>query len=502
MLTRLKVSGFKNLVDVDVPLGPFTCIAGANGTGKSNLFDAIQFLSALSDHTLIDAARSVRNEAGRTSDVHDLFHRIGAADTPEMSFEAEMIIPEAGVDDLGQQVKATTTLLRYRLVLAYRVDESLPSFGTLELIEERLEHLKLGDWGKHLKFADHRKNWRDSVLKGKRRVPFISTRIQGEDRVVKVHQDGGNSVRPQTILSKTLPRTVLSTINSAENPTALLVRREMQSWRLLQLESAALREPDEFTTPPGLSSDGSYLPATLYQLARSQKNTTPASKKEEDTWIYDQVAARLSELIDDVSAVRVDRDERRELLTLEVTDHSGTVYPARSLSDGALRFLALSVLELDPKATGLICVEEPENSIHPSHIPSILRLLQDIATDVTLPIGSDNPLCQVIVNTHSASVVQEVFDDTLLIAELVEEELAEDVPDGQRSNGVRFSWLSDTWRAGFLPEVAPVSKDQLLAYLGPTMPRTPLPKSRLKRNQRVIDRSDIQPLLFDLSDME
>jgi len=27
MLTRLKVSGFKNLVDVDVRMGPFTCIA-------------------------------------------------------------------------------------------------------------------------------------------------------------------------------------------------------------------------------------------------------------------------------------------------------------------------------------------------------------------------------------------------------------------------------------------------------------------------------------------
>lgn len=34
MLTRLKVSGFKNLVDVDVRFGPFTCIAGANGVGK------------------------------------------------------------------------------------------------------------------------------------------------------------------------------------------------------------------------------------------------------------------------------------------------------------------------------------------------------------------------------------------------------------------------------------------------------------------------------------
>ena len=164
MLTRLKVSGFKNLIDVDIPLGPFTCVAGANGTGKSNLFDAIQFLSALANHTLIDAARSVRSDEGRTSDVRNLFHRIGDTDTKEMSFEAEMIIPQEGVDDLGQQVKATTTFLRYRVVLGYRMDNSLPSLGTLELIEERLDRLKLGDWGKHLKFADQRKDWRDSVL--------------------------------------------------------------------------------------------------------------------------------------------------------------------------------------------------------------------------------------------------------------------------------------------------------------------------------------------------
>ena len=43
MLTRLKVNGFKNLVDVDVYFGPFTCVAGANAVGKSNLFDAIHF---------------------------------------------------------------------------------------------------------------------------------------------------------------------------------------------------------------------------------------------------------------------------------------------------------------------------------------------------------------------------------------------------------------------------------------------------------------------------
>ena len=497
MLTRLKVSGFKNLINVDVPLGPFTCVAGANGTGKSNLFDAIQFLSALANDTLIDAARSVRSEEGRTSDVRNLFHRIGDTDTTEMSLEAEMIIPQEGIDDLGQQAKATTTFLRYRVALAYRVDDSLPSLGTLELIEESLEHLKLRDWRRHLKFADQRRSWRASVLKGKRSVPFISTITQEGNRVIRLHQDGGSSGRPQKILAKNLPRTVLSTVNAAESPTALLARREMQSWRLLQLESSALREPDEFITSPGLGSDGSHLPATLYQLARSRKNTFPVPSGEEDTWIYAQVAARLSELIDDVAAVRIDRDERRELLTLEVTDHSGTVHPARSLSDGTLRFLALSVLELDPQASGLICMEEPENGIHPARIPSILKLLRDIATDVSYPVELDNPLCQVIVNTHSPSVVQQVPDDSLLIAELKEM-----VQNRQQFKGARFSWLSNTWRSEALPKVYPVVKGQLLAYLGSTTPQFPSSKLKPKSPPRVIERPDIQPLLFDLSDRE
>ena len=74
MLTRLKVTGFKNLVDVDVRFGPFTCIAGANGVGKSNLLDAIRFLSALASSTLMDAAVSVRAEGGRAADVRSLFH--------------------------------------------------------------------------------------------------------------------------------------------------------------------------------------------------------------------------------------------------------------------------------------------------------------------------------------------------------------------------------------------------------------------------------------------
>src|SRR3712207_9354874 len=74
MLTRLKVSGFKNLLEVDASFSPFTCIAGGNAVGKSNLFDAIMLLSALADRPLIEAAMSVRDEGGRAADIRTLFH--------------------------------------------------------------------------------------------------------------------------------------------------------------------------------------------------------------------------------------------------------------------------------------------------------------------------------------------------------------------------------------------------------------------------------------------
>ncbi len=197
------------------------------------------------------------------------------------------------------------------------------------------------------------------------------------------------------------------------------------------------------------------------------------------------MANRLSELIDDVREVSVDRDEQRELLTLMVTDANQTRHPARALSDGTLRFLALAVLLEDPQANGVICLEEPENGIHPERIPAMLRLLQDIVTDVNAPVGDDNPLRQVIVNTHSPAVVMQVPDDCLLLAEL-----REIVRDGERFKALSFASLAGTWRAD--PGGARVvSRGRLLAYLNPAIPEHSGPTGR----KRVIDRPDLQAYL-------
>jgi predicted ATPase len=470
MLTRLKVNGFKNLMDVDVRFGPFTCIAGPNGVGKSNLFDAILFLSALADQPLLEAAASVRGGAAPASHPGHLFHSVGATRSSEMSFEAEMLVPPEGEDDLGQPASAAITFLRYRLVLTLHDN-------AVHILDERLDYITKGRARKNLVFP-HKLAWRESVIIGRRTAPLISTKIEDGIRTILLHQDQGEGYKgggkPRPHAADRLPRTVLSTASAAEGATALLARREMQSWRLLQLEPSAMRTPDPFHARDSLGINGAHLPATLARIARIREGRP-------EEIVLARVANRVAELVEDVRTLRIDIDERRELLTLMLTSFDGTEHEARSLSDGTLRFLALAVLQEDPQAHGLICLEEPENGIHPRRIPAMLRLLNDIAFSPDEPIDSENPLRQVMVNTHSPAVIAQVDDEDLLLAQLKRVRL-----DNRICERPVFRCLSDTWRNHAEPQARTATRGDVVMLLNPVPPQTETGPSR------VIDRDECQ----------
>jgi predicted ATPase len=528
MLTRLKVSGFKNLMGVDVRFGPFTCIAGPNAVGKSNLFDAIRFLSYLANKTLMEAALSVRSGKAASGDVRSLFHRVGGEMTEQMSFEVEMIAPRQAVDDLGQTGKAKVNFVRYALELRHRKSAHLGGRdgGQLEIVREELVPIHAKEVSKHLLFDHDIKQWRKTAIHIEHRAaPFISTKGEGDERFIYLHQDGGSRGRG---ISNPInqPRTVLSVANASESPTVLCARREMESWQMLQLEPSALREPDSINAPAHLEANGMHLPKTLYHLAEgaiyddanagTTKGDLPTPSwiaesagyekgfASREHAIYAKVANRLAELVDDVDRLEIDFDKNRESLTLIATDKDGTPHPARSLSDGTLRFLALAVLELDPNARGVICLEEPENGIHPERIPAMLNLLQDIATDPNEQVGRDNPLRQVIVNTHSPAVVLEVPDYSLLVVELRQEI---DEKSGQQFRKAVFSHLPDTWREKADPSARVVPRGKLLSYLNPISPGeghldafyARVGKSAVaakeKRRPRVADRPEFQMAL-------
>jgi predicted ATPase len=483
MLTRLVVSGFKNLVDVDLSFGPFTCIAGANGVGKSNLLDAIGFLSALADRPLNEAALSVRDAGATSGDIRGLFHHAGDRFDETISFDAEMIIPETGFDDLGQEATAVSTFVRYGVTLRYRNDFMARNLGPLEMVREELSEIPRAESARHLPFHPPR-SWLNGYLRSQgREEPYISTVGEPEARVIRTHrdgiyQDGISGGRMQSLRAASLPRTALSAANAAESPTATLVKRELQSWRLLQLEPSSLRAPAHFNDPVGLSSNGAHLPSTLYNLAHKFSAGPPD--------IYSGVANRVSDLIDDVRSIEVDRDEHRQLLTLLVTGRDGTKHAARALSDGTLRFLALAVLAVDRSTGGLICLEEPENGIHPERIPAMVRLLSDLTSDLREPVRMWNPIRQVIMNTHSPSVVMQVPEDSLVMAQT--DEIGR---DGQWFRALRLRCLEGTWREG-VNGMKATSKGRLLGYLNPV--GRSHEGDRAEKPRRVIDRDDMKKL--------
>ena len=270
MLTRLKVDGFKNLVGVDLAFGPYTCIAGANAVGKSNLFDAIEFLSLLAQGTFAEAVAGLRAGDGSGSSLSDLLAKSGDRSAGSMRFECELLIPRGGVDDLGQPLRASATYLRYAIELRVRHRDRF-SDNPLELVSEELCSLPRSEALARLAFAGPGSAWIESVLEADEEAePFLwMTGEDGDPTAVVIRPDPSArrgfalGAGEGAVTTTDLSRSVLSSTLAVYNPTVGLVQRELASWRRLQLDARAMREPDRFDAKPGIGRDGSGLARTL-----------------------------------------------------------------------------------------------------------------------------------------------------------------------------------------------------------------------------------------------
>ncbi len=367
-----------------------------------------------------------------------------------------MIIEPEVYDDFGRPSESSSTFLRYEINIGYEEPTYKGTLGRLVLLSEKLNYISEGNAPSHLRFPLSAKRFRRAIVKNSRRSPsgYISTEKQesGETEIL-VHQEKTSSGRPQRAPAVTAPRTIVATSNTTSTPTILAARREMQRWRILSLEPSSMRRTDRFHSPHQITSNGEHLPATLYRLA-----TETNDQEEHSRQVYARVAARLSDLIG-VSGVRIDVDEVRQLLALEVEENSGISLPARSLSDGTLRFLTLCVIAEDPTTRGVICMEEPENGTHPANLVAMAELLRDLAVDPHETPDEFNPLRQVIVATHSPAFVQLQDENDLLFAEEVQTK----TESGKPAPTLRCRPFSDTWRTR--NGERGVDKGTILAYL-------------------------------------
>src|ERR1039458_3298910 len=121
MLTRIEIDGFKTFEGFGLDLEPLAIVGGPNASGKSNLFDALRFLSLLAQYDIRTAMQGLRGEP------EELFRQTPTGSSDCMSFAVEVLLSRKGVDAFGTSYETPAQRLRYELKLGLiQTSEGVP----------------------------------------------------------------------------------------------------------------------------------------------------------------------------------------------------------------------------------------------------------------------------------------------------------------------------------------------------------------------------------------
>jgi predicted ATPase len=381
-LTSVRLTRFKSFTDAELPLGDLTVLTGRNSSGKSNALDAIEVLARLAEgEDLVDALDGRRREGGPV--------RGGSAGCAphgetEFSIGCSVRLGEETFDyDLTIQVSPDLRVLAERLYGPCPMIQSgwAPDGALLDAKPSRNEDPAL--WGQ--------------VHNGKKGPnPWIA-------------------FRDNRILLSQLPSHVSAKDDEGRDDPA-----GRQVLLGAQAVIAALRGTFHLDPVPHLMR--SYVPARDAGLRRTGENISASisllADREPDKF---QHLNELVRLVADhpVQSLAVARSDLRDvMLTIQEGIGPGEATPARELSDGLLRFLAIAValltadrgLDVDPgspldarvQGRVLLVIEELENGLHPSMAARLLSLIRETSAETG---------AQVVLTTHSPALLNALSGD-------------------------------------------------------------------------------------------
>ena len=350
MITRIEIDGFKSLREFAVDLEPLTVFIGPNSSGKSNILDALALMSRLASMPIDDAFKQGRGRA------IDQFTRRGGQAGTTIRFAVEVIVPS----EEGKSNAPVLSPNRYRYELI--IDRGALASGAerLTVSHEQWRFIEESEDG-----------WLVSH-------PALAGRV--------LHHVGGRATNTQAARIarernhvRSAHTALASTLQDVE------ARDQLSSYRLVHLDSARLREPSERIGSDTLDPDASNLPTVLANLPGPTLG---------------EIRADLVSLVPGVSSFEIVPDGDSFRIDFEFS--GGERLPARLVSDGTLRILALlTALRVEPRSA-MIGVEEPENGVYPGRLRKLVEYMQEIAEQDREDGGSPT---QLVLTTHSPVVL-------------------------------------------------------------------------------------------------
>lgn len=356
MLERIVIENFKSLKKVDLRLGAMNLFIGTNASGKSNFFDALRVLQGIGNGFTISEILDGKPK-GPTSEVWEAI-RGGSA---KACFAADGFF-----DPNASEVRIT-------------VWGHLPDKGSAA-------------WEFMVAFSPEAGKVTRERLKvhGDIYDSDPASRSALTDPVLKVRYYKGGKGNPphlafepnRPVLTQLARRNGEAGVKRAHAEAAVAVARLLANVQRLDPAPQVLRGYSQAHQIGRMGERGENFAALIRAIAK-------------DPEAHDAYLSWLKQLrpteVDDVGTLAGAVGEPMFMLV-----EGGRTYPAPVLSDGTLRFAAITAAFFQPDMPGVMMIEEIENGIHANRVRLLVELLRSQAA-----LGGT----QIMATTHSPIVL-------------------------------------------------------------------------------------------------
>jgi predicted ATPase len=338
IIEEIEISGYRSVKDIRMQLANVTVLVGANGCGKSNIYQALQLVAACAHGRF---ARQMMSEGG-TSSV--LWAGL------EKKFEESRFSFAIHFDALVYELECG------RIPISARPEEGALGVG-----------LSIFRNDPDIKMEAVR------FKQGKKTITLLE-RKRGS--IMARNHEGVNVQYPGSVAQS---ESVISELRELHKfPELAVLRAELTNWRFYHEFRtdirSPIREPQLATLTPIVSDNAHDLASALATI----KAVGDREALEECV----RLAFPGSELL-----IELEEDELAMYMSMP------NIYrniSAREFSDGTLQYLCLLGALLAPRPGSLVVLNEPETSIHFDLFPSLAKL-----------ICTASAHSQIIVTTHA-----------------------------------------------------------------------------------------------------
>jgi predicted ATPase len=366
MIALIEAKHYKCLRYVHQRLAPFQVLIGPNASGKSTFLDVV---SLLGDLLRVGPERAVEARARSCREL------VWMQQDDAFELAVTLQVPNGVLEQRNGQYH----FCRYEVRIGVNHES-----GGVRLLAENfwLMHQLVGkpEYSPQRSLFPVEPEIPESIFqKPYKRIP--------RRKVVSMTEEGRAHFRSETTdwnfpLRPGPEKAALTMVPEEEErfPVSTWAKRVLtEGVQVLALNSLMMRNPCRPDAPKTFQPDGSNLPIVIKQL------------KENHVERFNRWLRHVQTVLPDIREMTVNERGVDRHLYLTAKLDSGISLPSWLLSDGTLRFLALTLLAYLPQDDAVYLIEEPENGIHPRAVEAVFQSLSS-AYDKQILVATHSPL--------------------------------------------------------------------------------------------------------------